>query len=244
MKYGVLLCLTAVRLAADVNSTVYLPHVVDGGTWQTVFTIVNLSPRAPAQATIHLWAEDGNPLALPFAGMGAARNQVDINLPPSGMTTVETTGDPASSTTQGWADFEVKTSGLMAVSALMRRHVPGLPDWEVFVPSRQIATASQIYVFDNTSSKATGFAIMNASRVNAGVVLVTIRDENGQTTQTATLNMPAGAHRAFSLADQFSATAERRGTIELIPQPGGWLGFIGLRFNSTGAITNLDPMTP
>lgn len=80
--------------------------------------------------------------------------------------------------------------------------------------------------------------------MNVGVAAVTVRDENGQVMNTATVKIPAGEHFSFSMTDQFPETAGRRGTIEFNPQPGGWLGFIGLRFNASGPITNLELMSP
>jgi hypothetical protein len=32
--------------------------------------------------------------------------------------------------------------------------------------------------------------------------------------------------------------------VEFNPQPGGFFGVIGLRFNPTGPVTNLEVMTP
>src|SRR5574340_893092 len=103
MRYAALAVLAATQMLADVNSTVYLPHIVDGGSWQTTFVIANLATLAPGQAIIHLWAGDGAPLAVPFSGVsgGAPVSQVTVNLPPSGVVTLETLGN-AVTTTVGW----------------------------------------------------------------------------------------------------------------------------------------------
>ncbi|MFB3825829.1 MAG: hypothetical protein ACE15B_03635 [Bryobacteraceae bacterium] len=245
MKYVALAVLAATSLLADVNSTVYVPHIVDGGSWQTTFVIVNLATLAPGQAIIHLWARDGSALPVSFSGVsgGSPVSQVTVNLPPGGVATLETLGN-AANTTIGWADMDVQTSGHMAISAVMRQRVAGRPDYEVVVPSMRTATTSKVFVFDHISSAATGFGMANASRLNAAAVDVTIRDETGRSIQTAVLNLPAGAQTSFSLADQFPVTAGKRGTIEFAPQPGGWFNIIGLRFNPTGPFTSVEGLAP
>ena len=130
MKLALLLSIAVCPLAADVNSTVYIPHIATGGTWNTVFTIVNLLPLQTGQGTLHFWAEDGSPLSVALAGTSGAQSQMTITVPPNGVATVETAGDPNALTTVGWADFDVLTPGPLIVSALMRRRIPGQPDYE------------------------------------------------------------------------------------------------------------------
>lgn len=245
MRYAALAVLAATQMLADVNSTVYLPHIVDGGSWQTTFVIANLATLAPGQAIIHLWAGDGAPLAVPFSGVsgGAPVSQVTVNLPPSGVVTLETLGN-AVTTTVGWADMDVQTSGHLAISAVMRQRVAGRPDYEVVVPSMRPATTNRIFVFDHISALDTGFGMANASRVNAATVNVNIRDDTGQSIRTAVLSLPAGAQASFSLITEFNVTKGKRGTIEFAPQPGGWFTVIGLRFNPTGPFTSLEGMAP
>jgi hypothetical protein len=50
------------------QSTLYFPHVADGGTYQSTFLLVNPSP-APVTATLEFFASDGSPLALPIGGV-------------------------------------------------------------------------------------------------------------------------------------------------------------------------------
>jgi hypothetical protein len=248
MRYIFLLALAAVRLAADINSTVYIPQVVDGGGWQTTFTIVNLATLSRAQGTIHLWAEDGTALALPIAGMSGPQSSISVDVPPRGVVTVSTAGSTDGSTTIGWADFDAATPQVIGVSAVMRQRVAGRPDNEVVVPSRKSATTSQIFVFDGTQTPNgwynTGFGMMNASRLGASRVDVTVRNDQGVVIQTFPVDLPRGTHTSFSLFDNYPVTKGQRGTVEFNAQPGGYFAVIGLRFNPTGPVTNLEVMTP
>ena len=112
------------------------------------------------------------------------------------------------------------------------------------MPARRIAVKSQVFVYDHTNGAASGFGMMNASRVNAATVGLVIRDAAGQVIQTSTLNLAPGAHSSFSLLDQFQVTRGQRGTVEFAPQPGGWFAVIGLHFNATGPVTSIDVMEP
>jgi hypothetical protein len=113
----------------------------------------------------------------------------------------------------------------------------------VFVPSSRVTTSIQVFVFDQKTS-LTGFAMMNASRVNNAVVDVIIRNENGATMQTSSLSVAPGGHTSFEFSDRFPMSAGQRGTIQFTPQAGGWFAMIGLRFNPTGPITSLEGMVP
>ncbi|HWQ54642.1 MAG TPA: hypothetical protein VN442_13240 [Bryobacteraceae bacterium] len=240
MKYALMLVLLAVQLAADINTTVYLPQVVNGGAWETTFTIVNLSERSPGEGTLHLWNKDGSAMTFPFVGLGSG-SAVSVTLPPSGMITLTTTGDPNIPTTAGWADFDVTTANNVVISALMRQRVAGRNDFEAFVPSRRTGITTQVFLFDNGPANA-GFAIMNAAAQNTGTVEMIIRDENGQILQSAMLSLSPKTQRTISLRDDYPVTAGKRGTVEFIPAPGGWFAVIGLRFNNNGPVTALDPM--
>jgi hypothetical protein len=221
MRYALLLTIMAMPLAADVNSTVYIPQAVDGGGWQTTFAIANLATLSEARGTIHFWAEDGTPLALPVTGLSGPRTAVDVVIPPRGLALVSTAGSAEGNTIIGWADFEAATPQVIGVTAVMRQRVAGRPDNEVVVPSRKAATTSQIFVFDNTQPAPgvfynTGFGAMNASRLGASHVDVTVRNESGQVIQTFPLDLDRGRHTSFPCSTPIrrrAASAERWSSI-------------------------------
>ena len=141
--------------------------------------------------------------------------------------------------------MDVTTSNVsgMIVNTIMRQRVAGKPDYEAFVPSRKSATTSQVFNFDNRS-KATGFAMANAHRQNPAVVDVTARNERGDVLRTDVLTIPPGGHMFFNLGNNYAETNLQYGTVEFAPRPGGYFSVIGLRFNETSAITNIEMMIP
>lgn len=239
MKYVLMMVLLASQLAADINSTVYLPQVVDGGAWQTTFTIVNLSERSPGEGTLHLWRSDGSAMTLPFVGLGS-RSTVTVTVPPNGTITLATTGDPNAALNEGWADFDVTTSNNVVITARMRQRIAGRNDFESFVPSRRTGITTQVFFFDNIGANA-GFALINAAFQNTGTAQMIVRDENGQILRSTDLSLPPRTHSAINLRDQFGISG--RGTVEFIPTPGGWFAVVGLLFNNSGPVTTLDAMS-
>jgi hypothetical protein len=240
-----LLFFAAATLSADVNTTVYIPQVVDGGEWKTTFSISNLSTLAVGRAVLHFWNEDGTPMALPFTGVGTG-SAVEITVLPKGVLILETAGT-AAGLTVGWADMDVSSGNFstMYINTIMRQRVPGRPDAEVVVPSRPSATKAQVFSFDNRAA-GTGFAAMNAHRQNESVIDVTARNQDGQVLRSWVLTIPPGGHTSFELGKTAGETQLQYGTVEFAPRTGagGYFAVIGLRFFNAVSMTNLEMMIP
>src|SRR5262245_37440544 len=114
-------------LSADVVSTVYVPHLADGGGWKTVFTIVNLSGN-PADGPLRFHAEDGSLLALPITGSATgAASSLSVSVPANGMVVLETTGT-SGATAVGWAELILPASSSLGINTIFRQHVDEHPD--------------------------------------------------------------------------------------------------------------------
>jgi len=181
-------------------------------------------------------------MALPFAGMAGTRTEVEVTIPVGGIQIIRTAGT-AATVTVGWADLDVQSSGHVAISAIMRWRSSTGAESEVVVPSREVSTKSQVFVFDHQTS-ATGLAMINASRINDVFLDVKVRNEAGTLLETSVLHIPAGTHGAFVLSEFYEVTKDVRGSIEFAPRPGGWFAVMGLRFSNAGPITSLEPFTP
>lgn len=66
-----------------------------------------------------------------------------------------------------------------------------------------------------------------------------IRDSTGPLILSNTLTLPAMGHTSFNLVNQYSATAQQRGTLEFRTPSAGEITVIGLDFNSTGAFSTI-----
>src|SRR5262252_1836400 len=97
MKRLLLLTMVITRfLSADVVSTVYVPHLADGGGWKTVFTVVNLSGN-PADGTLRFHSEDGSALSLPILGSTTGpSSSLSFSVSPNAMVVFETSGTASS----------------------------------------------------------------------------------------------------------------------------------------------------
>jgi hypothetical protein len=228
-------------LSADVVSTVYMPHVADGGGWKTVFTIVNLSGN-PADGTLRFHAEDGSLLALPIPGSTTGPSStVSVSVPPNGMVVLETSGT-STATVVGWAELILPVASSLGINTIFRQHIDQRPDFEASVLSSPVIAKPLTFPFDNSAGAATGIAVVNESLINTGTVAVTIRDGSGQLLQIDNITLCAGCHLSFSLTGRYPMTGGQRGTITFSPDFATWLGAVAFRFNPTGPFTTLAPL--
>jgi len=242
MKQLLLLSIVITQfLAADVVSTVYVPHFADGGGWKTIFTIVNLS-GIPADGTLRFHAEDGSLLSLPIIGSTAGpASSLSIAVPPNGILVFETSG-MSSATAVGWAELILPVSSSLAISTIFRQHIDQRPDFEASVLASPVIAKPLTFPFDNGSGSATGIALTNESPLNAGTIAVTIHDGLGQLLQVDTITLATGNHISFSLNARYPITGGQRGTITFSPDYATWLGAVAFRFNPTGPFTTLAPL--
>ncbi|MFB3829071.1 MAG: hypothetical protein ACE15B_20050 [Bryobacteraceae bacterium] len=244
MKRAALYFLAAGTLLAQGTPTYYVPQVVEGGSWKTIFTIVNLA-FTTGRGTIRFFSESGQPLPLPVVGQtGSPVSEVTVDVAPRGVATLETAGRPGVDTLVAWADFQYDVSAPLVISCVVKQQAAGRPDYEAAVPVRPVGSRVHLIPFDNRAQYATGVAVMNGSSTASIGVPVLIRDETGQPIYAGSMSLLPRNHRAFVLAQEFPATRGMRGTIEFNPQSEGWFAAIGLRFNPTGPFTTVDPITP
>jgi hypothetical protein len=235
--------ITPLLPAVDATYTLYAPQVADGGTWKTIFTIVNLNDRNQGTGTLQFHTDDGNPLLLPIAGQPGPVSQLTISLPPNGVQIIETLGT-AGATTVGWAelnDFSVPSA--LGLTTLFRRRSDSL-DYEASVLGLPVAAKSIVFSFDHTAGFTTGIAFINASSIFTGSIVITLRDDTGRFLQSETIPMNLLTHTAFSLTDRYPATRGVRGTIQLSPDSFDklWLSAMAFRFNPLGAFTTVAPL--
>ncbi|HSP70392.1 MAG TPA: hypothetical protein VLN48_21855, partial [Bryobacteraceae bacterium] len=152
-----------------------IPHVVDGGSWQTSFFFVNLESH-PTTFQVLFFDDFGNDLFLPVVGVGLVR-QVSVTLDTAGSIEFETSGT-ANNLKQGWALLSQTTSDTVGGMAVFKQHVFGRPDQEAVVPIVNQFDSHFVLLFDNTAF-ITGIAISNPT-LNSVDIPVNIRNQAGQ----------------------------------------------------------------
>lgn len=204
-----------------------VPHVVDGGSWQTSFFWVNLESH-PVSFQVLFFDDFGNDMFLPVAGLGLVR-QVSVTLDTAGSIEFETTGT-ANNLKQGWALLSQTTNDTVGGMAVFKQHIFGRPDQEAVVPVVSQFDSHFVLLFDNTAF-ITGIAISNPT-LNSVDIPVNIRNQSGIIIDRRTISLGPYGHTAFSLPDTWFSTAGRRGAIEF--QTSGFgVAALGLRFNGS-----------
>ena len=221
-------------LSAQTGFTTYVPHLADGGSWTTLFTIVNLSDNNPGTGTLKFHGEDGSPLTIPLTGTSGTVSQVPINLPPNASMVVETAGSGAA-TRQGWVELnDQSVPSALSLTAVFHNHVPNYPDLEASVFGLPVATKAFAFAYDNSPGYSTAIAMINSSSLFTGVVTVTVRDDAGKLLVTENISLPVGQHLAFSVPARYPGTAGKRGTVLLTPDLLVWLNALAFRFTPLG----------
>lgn len=240
-----------VSLAVTPNTstvTQVIAHLADGGGWTTEIILVNTG-TAPAQFELKLWSSQG--------GAGQGTTQM-LNLGTDGTTsdlirtiqpgqsyTIQTagTGDGAGNLVTPWAE-------VIAPPSVGGTSIFTLNDTtEAAVPLAGTAGTTLYIPFDNTtvngSSFATGIALANPAMQNANVSF-SFTDDSGNAIPVApsTQTVPARGHYSAVINQVFTATAGKRGIMQLTSDTTVY--GIGIRSRSVGSasmFTSLPPLS-
>jgi hypothetical protein len=109
------------------------------------------------------------------------------------------------------------------------------------VPLETRNASAYVLAFDNTNHLVTGVALANVSVPGQAVaVQAVLRDDTGASLGTSTtINLAAGGHTSFILADSYKSVAGKRGTVEFDIPAGTQVSALGLRATPTGAVTTI-----
>ena len=213
-----------------------MAHVASGGGWGTTFTLVNVD-TVQAQATLSFVDDNGHPLSLPLTFPQTGTNQtatsVTKTLAPGASLVIEAQGPAAQTVVSGSA--QLSTAGKVGGFAIFRYAPTGQ---EAVVPLETRAANAYVLAFDNTNGLATGLALANLS-AQAVSVPVVLRDDQGASLGSPSINLPANGHTSFLLAPIYAATAGKRGTIEFDTPAGGKIAALGLRATPSGTLTTV-----
>ena len=227
-------------------------QIAYGGSWQTTFTLLNLSPTDSASVTLSFHGDSGTPLSAPVQGFGNT-DSYTLTIPSGGAQNVVLSSS-SSTTTQGWASMSV-ASGIVRGQASFRFLLPGGQISEAVVPLTTAgstaciipfpvvpgATPAILIPFDNTAGQyVTSLAIANTSN-GALSVAIEFDDQSNAQLVTDTLQLAANQHMAFVSPITYPALAGKKGILR-IRQSSSSVAVVGLLSNATNAITTIIPI--
>jgi hypothetical protein len=221
-----------------------ISQIASGAGWKTALTIINFS-AGPNSLTVSFHGDDGSPLILPLVVtqlggvQSATASSVNRTLGAGATLLIESEGPASSSILVGWA--EVLSSAPVSGFSIFRLRGQDGRDSEGTASLGSIPSSDLVLPFDNTAGFATGVALVNLT-TDTAIVNAVIRDDNGTQIGLQPVLLLGKAHSSFFLADRFSITSGRRGTIEFQNTAGGAVAGIGLRFNPSGSFTSVPTM--
>ena len=215
-----------------------LAHLTSGGGWETSFAVVNLGPASTAMS-LNFFGDSGSPLNLPLTssqGSLAPSSVTSVNqtLGSNALLVLDTNSPASVPLSEGWANL---TSG-GDVNAYEIFHY-GPSGQEAVVPMQAAVSPSYLMIYDNTSlvnTLGTGVAIANGANQTASVPFV-INDDTGTQIASGLVSVPALGHTAFTVANQYPATAGKRGTMLFTRPPQGQISVLGIRSNGDSFTT-------
>lgn len=223
------------------STDLVLPHLADGGGL-FITTLVLVNPNdADAHATLLFRDDDGLPLRLHFAD-GQSGSLLNLTVPARGARFLPTDG---SSVAVAVGSAEISSDLPIGGTAIFRQRVAGRPDFEAAVAL--VAPASKLVLSaDDVAGFASGVAVMNPND-QTKTVRLRIRDAAGPLFGQVLREVLPHGHFSHVLRDLLPTVVGRRTTVEISSTDGSPLAAVGIRANSTGALTTLpveNPSTP
>ena len=208
-----------------------IPHVVDGGGWQSTIVLTNTSATA-GLVTLIFHSDTGTgttqPWNPPLLEVSSTSGMV---MAPGSVMYLHTNGT-AAILTEGWAEMDAD-AGVTAY-IVFTNVVPGHQNDEGTAPA--VAASNRILVpYDDSSGFVTAIAIVNPTAADQSIS-VGFRTVDGLVAVSALPTLKAMAHTAFVLSQTFPVIAGHRGLAEFYSATGN-ISMIGLRFNPTQSFT-------
>ena len=181
----------------------YFPHLAVGEGWQTTITYINYSSEEVSCQTDFL-SDQGTPLMVSFAGLGAVPSRIDVLLP-GGSIHQETNVELSAPLAPGWA--RATCTGPVKASLLYRQFKEGVPIAEAGVNAAAVpATRFVTFAEQGEGQLGTAVAYANPSPTEARVTF-TARDADGRMLASVDKELSAGGHGAQNMAPLFGLSS-------------------------------------
>ena len=238
-----ILGLLAYTIPAFASNTVFagdtqvFAQVVDGSSWKTTITLLNLGNNT-ATFALNFYGDDGKPLSLDTTV--GSNSAFASTIPPHGSLIISTAGTK-SALSQGWGLLKPGSDSIVSGSAVFRARSAGQPDLEAAVPSDQDFPSRLTFPFDHTSSSGTGVALVDQFSFTPITVSILIRDGSGNQIVLDSFTMQPMTHQAISINTRYPQTLGRFGSIE-VSTTGLGVNVLGLRY-SGATFTAITPIS-
>jgi hypothetical protein len=215
-------------------------HVAFGGGWKTSVVLVNTGAKN-AMAHVKFLDDNGNPLVAPLTftqtGQSTSAAQIDQPVAANALLLMESTAAPSAALRSGSVQLSTDSpvSGYVVLT-----YVPS--GYEAAASFENRGASAYLLAFDQTAGSATGVAVSNPSLL-AATIPVTVRDDAGNLLSSTSLSLPANGHTSFTLANQFPATANKRGVVEFSTPAGGQINVLGILTPPSSAFAILPALT-
>jgi hypothetical protein len=227
-------------------------QIAYGGSWQTTFTLINVSTLGTANVTLSFFGDSGSPLNAPVQGFGVTPVYT-FAIPAGGsQNVVLSNSDP--NTTQGWASMSA-SGGVVRGQGSFRFVLPGAIS-EAVVPLTFPAGSTVCIIplpsgnpitlipFDNTNGYVTSLAFANTSSSSPESYVIEFDDQAGTPLAADTVTLGPRQHRAFVSKDTYPALVGQKGVLRIHGSVDLSLPTVlGLLSNSTNVITTIIPVT-
>ncbi len=190
------------------TGTLSFPQIVDGGGYQTTFTLMNTS-NAAETGTLRFYANDGSPLTVRMAGGGQAGSGFPYSIPAGGFLRLVSDGTP-SGVNVGWAQLTSDQGTTAPVSAAIFSYTQaGMLVTESGVPAVTPTTHARIYV-DKSGGHDTGLAVANPGGSSVRITAVAYQADGATRAGTgpATVNLAPMGHDARFAGQLVTGLAE------------------------------------
>ena len=222
--FGVLL--VGLPLFSQSAQTLIIPHVTDGGGWQSTIVLTNTSTN-PAVATLSFHSDLGTTGATQawspsFLEVSSTAGIVMA----SGSTIYLHTPGTAAALTQGWAELD-SDAGILAYAIFSNHETTPYRD----ATSPAVAATNRILVpYNDANGFVTAIAVTNPTTA-AQTIQVGFRNDSG-VLLTALPVVPPLGHMAFVLSNQFPQIAGHFGLAEFYSATGN-ISILSFAFNPT-----------
>lgn len=226
---------TTVRPA---NFVRVIPHIADGGGWQSGFIITNLTDR-PVPYSIAFTQTGGTPLSVSGIGSFAA-----ATLAPRGVAFLTSAG--AGNLNTGWGRL-IGGNNLSVTTTFIWKNANAGGDQQGSVPGDAEGDTSIAVPFNDTGNALSGVAIANTSP-SPVTVLAVAYDETGRILAVdSSIVLPGFGQTSFIFTERlgFAALANQKGLLRLFAIHGGQPPYTGLnglllKFLPNGAFTTIN----
>ncbi|MBI2149773.1 MAG: hypothetical protein HYU27_04105, partial [Acidobacteria bacterium] len=191
-----LLYVAALAQVASLETPLVFPHFAQGGGYQTVFTLSNLSGTATT-AAIQV-----------FLPSGELSNTISVAVAANGTARASLTGGAL---TVGWARITTSPAASLIASATIQLSSGGVISAEAGVLPSMPDTALRLPVFEK-DGVATGVAIANPGSTAATLTL-TLRNTNGSAAGAQTLPLGPSQQTARFVSELFRGLTGFEGSL-------------------------------